>query len=583
MHEKLLHHLQPGRRLDRFELIQLLGEGAVGQVWKVRRENKQYALKLVQYQWADDEDAIAKLMREGRLLEMIKHEHIVQVHDTGVIRDARLVWIQMELLEGMTLRELMRRGPLSLALVCSYFRQAAWGTHQCHLFGAVHRDIKPENMFLTLSKQRTLSKLKLLDFGLAKFLYGQDTQDGQRQGTPLYMAPEQINCEKPTPAMDVYALGTSTYEAYAGEHPFAGGWDKRDMFVIFHRHFNLAPPPLSELGCPKEISDVVQKAMSKRPEDRFENGGAYADALGSGWLRAKQRDPALDTATGEPTLEEVLADSGRGRWFGTGPMVACPSEPFAKEGPAPHAERVHHAQTERLPQEVLRAAAKAAFVPVAHTVRLAGTTAAAPAARPEPPWAPPSEPAVESGFWPRREAAVLQPVAVEEAARTLGSGEAPPPSSLAHASASGRPSAGRAAAMPEPTPAARPSNALIPAQISNALLFLAAGLAVGLWLSRLREADRPPPPLPASHASPPGQVPAATTPHEAPGQPGPVPGASAPGLPSPLAAPAASIVPVPMPAAASVPAVAKPRPGSPRSPAKPSKRGGEVRDPWDKN
>jgi serine/threonine protein kinase len=255
----------PGQWVLDCRVIRLLGRGGIAEVYEVLHKGERFALKIIQSAWIDDEVQAARMVLEGELLSMIRHPHVVDVQEAGVFEHAgkKLVWLRMELLHGRTLREEMcqREELLSVPLICAYLWQSALGAHQCHVLGAVHRDIKPENLFVTPGPV-----IKLLDFGLAKLLHGGfETGEGQRLGTPLYMSPEQIRGQSVTPAADVYALAVVGWELFAGINPFVDDPRAYDLRVLYHRHFSVVPPPLTNIGVPLPIADVIARGLEKSP------------------------------------------------------------------------------------------------------------------------------------------------------------------------------------------------------------------------------------------------------------------------------------------------------------------------------
>lgn len=158
MHQKEWF-LRPGDVFEGFRVVRPLGRGGIGEVYEVAHDGERSALKVVTGAWPDEE----RLLAEGRILELVSHPNVVNVHECGVSHEG-VIWIRMELLRGRTLRDLMnRRGRASARLVCAYMRSVSLGAHQCHVVGVIHRDIKPENVFVTVDE-----RVKLLDFGIAK-------------------------------------------------------------------------------------------------------------------------------------------------------------------------------------------------------------------------------------------------------------------------------------------------------------------------------------------------------------------------------------------------------------------------------
>ena len=307
--------LEIGKKFLSFWVIRLIGRGGMGEVYEIRHKGEPQALKVIQAKWLGEEILMRRTVDEGELLVGIKHPNVVAVHETGITLEGQ-VWIRMELLRGETLREVMnRRELISVALACTYMRSVGHAAHQCHVIGAVHRDIKPENLFITNPDET----VKLLDFGIAKLYGSPDTGDGQRHGTPLYMAPEQIRGHRVTPATDVYALGLVAYELLCGANPFVDDPRAYDLYALYWKHFSEVPAPLTQIGIPKEISDVVAKALAKDPKERHQSGHEFAEALWGAWCIVREREPDWDTEPGEPTREELLERPEDGLSFGTGP------------------------------------------------------------------------------------------------------------------------------------------------------------------------------------------------------------------------------------------------------------------------
>ncbi|AGP35446.1 hypothetical protein SCE1572_13470 [Sorangium cellulosum So0157-2] len=320
--------LKPGTWfVRRFRVDRLLGQGGMGAVYAVTEKGQSWALKLVRSEFLDDPDQRRRLLREGEVLARMRHPNVVQVHEVG-LTDNLTAWYRMELLDGVTFREeLRRRRALSLPLACATVRAAALGAGHLHLFGGIHRDIKPENLFIV----RGPRDVKLLDFGLARLSGAPDTLDAQTHGSPLYMAPEQIRDEVPTPATDVYALGLIAYEAIAGFHPFGDARAAGRVDALFAKHLNEVPPPLTRVGVPEEISDVIARAINKVPRERHRDGLAFADALWDAFLAMRDAPSTRDTNPGEPEISEVL------RWGNE--QAAATTGPAASDRPRASVER----------------------------------------------------------------------------------------------------------------------------------------------------------------------------------------------------------------------------------------------------
>jgi len=316
VHEETI--FRPGDSFLGFFIVRLLGKGGVAEVYEVRERGRSYALKVLQQRFWLDPYHCRRALQEGQTLVQIKHPNVVTVHDVGVYQD--IFWMKMELLDGLDLREAMHRlGPMSTPLAGLWCREAAFGAHQCHVFGIVHRDIKPENIFITRQNEA-----KLLDLGIAK-LYGDtttaDTSSGNvPRGTAPYMAPEQVRGELGvTPAADVYALGMTFWEMVMGYHPYLpDGGNTFDLWAMYRMQVYQEVPPLSRFGFPDDLSRVVARALSKQSNERQPNGLTFAEELWDACERYAASHPEEDPNPGEPALERLLSMREEAPSFGTG-------------------------------------------------------------------------------------------------------------------------------------------------------------------------------------------------------------------------------------------------------------------------
>ncbi len=269
--------------LGPYLLIDLLGEGGMGRVYKARHRvmDRVVALKVIRPEILARPEAVKRFLREVRSVARLAHENIVAAYDAAEV-DGRH-FLVMEYVEGTDLARLVReRGPLPVDLACRYARQASLGLAHAHGRGLVHRDIKPSNLLATPE-----GLVKLLDLGLAKI--GDDAPDpdtpestlthsGAVLGTPDYLAPEQASDPgRPDPRSDQYALGCTLYHLLTGRPPFPGG-SPLDKLL---RHREIDPPPLDALlpAADRELAAVVRKMTAKRPADRFANASELAEAL----------------------------------------------------------------------------------------------------------------------------------------------------------------------------------------------------------------------------------------------------------------------------------------------------------------
>jgi serine/threonine protein kinase len=249
---------------ERYQIKAFIAQGGMGAVYRAfdKNRNEDIAIKVMLPQLMQNESARERFLDEARLSSQLSHPNIVNVFD--VIQDNDLCFLTMELLEGQDLRQLMENRKLvrqnfSLGDVIEIIEPICAGLDHAHEL-TVHRDIKPENIYLTED-----GKYKLMDFGIAKVMStSQRTQTGAASGTAYYMAPEQLKGAKNIDGRaDQYALAVLTYELLSGEVP-AG-----------------AIEPLHELvkGINKKISLNVQKALSPKPENRFDNLADFLQAI----------------------------------------------------------------------------------------------------------------------------------------------------------------------------------------------------------------------------------------------------------------------------------------------------------------
>ncbi|MGH9394503.1 MAG: serine/threonine-protein kinase, partial [Terriglobales bacterium] len=244
--------LAPGTRLGQYEIIAALGTGGMGEVYRARdtRLKRQVALKVLSARLAREPQALDRFRREAELLAGLNHHRIAAVYgfDEGALA--------MELVEGETLAERLRRGPLPLAEATAIVRQLAEALEYAHERGIIHRDLKPANIKITADDQ-----IKVLDFGLAKALDPQSsqadpadsptlslaaTQAGVILGTAAYMAPEQARGKAVDRRADIWAFGVVWYEMLTGRHAFAGETTSDILAEVLRAQPDLAalPPEL---------------------------------------------------------------------------------------------------------------------------------------------------------------------------------------------------------------------------------------------------------------------------------------------------------------------------------------------------
>jgi serine/threonine protein kinase/formylglycine-generating enzyme required for sulfatase activity len=286
-----IHNLA-GQTLGQYELRELLGAGGMGAVYRAYQPGLQraVAVKVLSPSLAEQAGYIERFTREARTAAALEHAHIVPVYDYGTQRD--ISYVVMRLLPGGALSERLEQRvgsdkPLpSLGETAELLKQVASALDYAHSQGVIHRDIKPSNIMFD-----SQGGAYLVDFGIAKLAEAtsQLTGSGVAMGTPSYMAPEQWRAEQIGPATDQYALGAMIYTLVTGKVPF----EAPTPYALMHKHLNEMPTPphVMRPDVPHEIALVLERAMAKRPQDRFPTCTAFAQAF----------DSAVRGKTGEQT------------------------------------------------------------------------------------------------------------------------------------------------------------------------------------------------------------------------------------------------------------------------------------------
>ncbi|MGW1909914.1 protein kinase domain-containing protein [Streptomyces sp. NPDC002076] len=263
----------------RYELVEKLGQGGMGTVHRGvdQRLRRTVAVKLLSSALAHDPQSRARFRREAHAVAALNHPAVATIHDVGEEPhpDGPRPYLVMEYVQGATLAEVLREGPLPVAdavnAACAVL-DALRHSHEC---GIVHRDIKPSNIMLTGP-----DTVKVLDFGIAKAFTETATRitgSGAAIGTPAYLSPEQINGAEIDHRADLYAMGCLLHELLAGQPPFRG----ESPFAVMHQHLFAAPEPVSRLRpqIPPAVEAVILRALSKDPKERFADAGQMREAL----------------------------------------------------------------------------------------------------------------------------------------------------------------------------------------------------------------------------------------------------------------------------------------------------------------
>lgn len=323
----------PARIGDRYRPIRIIGKGGMGIVYEVEHEHtgERLALKLLIAQSHASGDTVDRFKREARASARIRSEHVVRVTDAGVASDVdEAPFIVMELLEGRNLEQETDGEPQPPHMVVMWLRQVAIALDKAHRLGIVHRDLKPENVFLT-QREDGSALVKILDFGIVKMLAerGVTTQGGQLLGTPMYMAPEQINREGSgiTGATDRYALGLIAHKLLSGRHYREGETLVQVVADVMRGRVSKPSSRGSTMG--PGFDRWFKRACHPEPNARFPTAGDQIEELASALGLPKQpvessKDLAYEPGTeSAPTVEiegtygtNSRAGSSRVWWVG---------------------------------------------------------------------------------------------------------------------------------------------------------------------------------------------------------------------------------------------------------------------------
>ena len=326
-------HLTPGARLGPYEIVESIGSGGMGVVYRAHdsRLARDVAVKVVAAHLASDPVARARFEREARAIAALTHPNILAIHNIGIEGD--VPYAVTELLHGESLRARLARGPLSWGDALTMTLAAADGLAAAHGRGIVHRDLKPENLFLT-----TDGRLKVLDFGLARTNTAglpaangshdhesstvAGTHVGMIVGTVGYLSPEQARGEPATPASDVFGLGCILFEMIAGRRAFDGATAADRLAAVL----NLRPESLGRMAeVPPELDAIVQRTLQKEAWRRYPTARELAASLET--LRSGSRHSGSGR---ESVGQSAKRPRSRARSLAVLPFELSPANPDAE-------------------------------------------------------------------------------------------------------------------------------------------------------------------------------------------------------------------------------------------------------------
>jgi len=265
-----------GDRIAHYEVLEQIGAGGMGDVYLARdaRLGRKVALKLLPPSLTADPQLRARFFREAQLASALDHQNVCTIHEAG--QSSSFLFIAMQYVEGINLKQLIGSGPLKLDTLLSISLQTADALAAAHDLGIIHRDIKANNIIITPRGQ-----VKVLDFGLAKSTdarregvagaQSELTRTGAVMGTPGYMSPEQAQGERVDHRSDIFSLGVVIYEMAIGDVPFK----KKSLAETINAVINESHLPVTEHSdkVPAGLSAVIDRALSKDPADRYQSMG----------------------------------------------------------------------------------------------------------------------------------------------------------------------------------------------------------------------------------------------------------------------------------------------------------------------
>ena len=365
------------KKLGKYEIEGVLGEGAMGVVYKARDPfiERTVAIKTIRNDLLDPnvrDEMLARFKREAQAAGQLSHPGIVSVYEYG--EEDNTVFISMEFIQGEELADIFERGEKPKEEhVIGIIIQLLEALSFAHAKGIVHRDIKPSNIIVTTDR-----KVKLADFGIAHVDTSSLTQSGSVLGTPAFMSPEQCVGSTVDSRTDLFSVGAVLYYTLTGEKPFPGG----NPFTIMQRVINHDPEPPSSFNpmLPKEIDRILARALAKKPEKRYQTAQEFIDDLkavqaASSQTSATMVSPAVSAHTSSSSstgrtigiLLALIVAGGAGTYFFTDlfkskqpevtrqpevepPPVVIPSPPAEIVVKTPEPETAPQVETEQAPQ-----------------------------------------------------------------------------------------------------------------------------------------------------------------------------------------------------------------------------------------
>jgi serine/threonine protein kinase len=310
----------PGERyIGKYRVKRELGRGGMGAVYLAEQPGlgREVAIKQLVPSAAADPVALKRFLQEAQVMARTSHPNLVQVHDLELMGADN--YIVLEFVQGKSLRDWINHGPIPPPQVFAIMHGILQALDYAHKRAIVHRDMKPENVLISEE-----GMVKVADFGIARLtddtgVGGTATKTGTTVGTPQYMSPEQVASSKVDGRSDLYSAGIVLYELVTGQPPFTAS-DADGPFTLMAKHVQAPPKPPSvfQPGLDGTLEQIILKSLAKRPEDRYQTGQEFDDALirtadrmAPGWQRSLE--PAADLSRMVP---------------GAGAAVVAPATPI---------------------------------------------------------------------------------------------------------------------------------------------------------------------------------------------------------------------------------------------------------------
>ncbi|NDJ60414.1 MAG: protein kinase [Chloroflexi bacterium] len=290
-----------GRQLGKYQITNLIGQGGMATVYRgYQLEVERYvAIKVLPPHPGQSDSFAERFQQEARTVARLQHPHIVPLYDYG--DEDGILYLVMAYIEGGSLNDRIQQGPLPHDDINAMLRQVADALDYAHRQGIIHRDIKPDNILLDGEGHALIT-----DFGIAKLAESNTrmTATGGVVGTPAYLSPEQGQGLPVSPASDIYSLGIVVYEMLTGEQPYQAD----TMMQVLLQHINGPVPSLraAHSDFTPALDEALQRALSKRPEDRYPSARAFADTIRT----ALGQQPAVESASGSRETGPSITATG---------------------------------------------------------------------------------------------------------------------------------------------------------------------------------------------------------------------------------------------------------------------------------